>query len=264
MILFAPSLYECLRPASPPIQVILQEWKVDSALDRLPKKGKLPPFRPGHLVAFDPNTASKDVLVQVGFSPSLANRLENYRNKGGRFRIKSDLTKLYGIPPALFEHLRDSILLPDSLPSRKPLKSFSRQNMPPAVPFTLDINKADTAAWEKVRGIGRVLSQRIVKFRDKLGGFASKEQLFEVYGLDSMVVKENWEVWTLHTPAQKILINTWTAEELAAHPYIGKKLAFILVRYRKEHGPFQSLEEVSAVKALDAQKIQKLGPYLQF
>lgn len=47
----------------------------------------------------------------------------------------------------------------------------------------IDINRADTSEWKRLRGIGSVLSKRIVKYRDKCGGFKSVEQLRKIYGL---------------------------------------------------------------------------------
>lgn len=64
------------------------------------------------LFPFNPNTASKDELIGVGFSPHLATRLENYRSKGGKFIIKSDLLKLYGMDTVLYTTLYDWIDLP--------------------------------------------------------------------------------------------------------------------------------------------------------
>src|SRR3546814_5149181 len=50
---------------------------------------------------------------------------------------------------------------------------------------TVEINTADSAAFIPLRGIGPVLSARIVKYRERLGGFHVVEQLLEVYGMDT-------------------------------------------------------------------------------
>ncbi len=47
----------------------------------------------------------------------------------------------------------------------------------------IEINRADTTEWKRLRGIGTVLSARIVKYRTKIGGFKSVEQLQKIYGL---------------------------------------------------------------------------------
>lgn len=68
----------------------------------------------------------------------------------------------------------------------------------------IELNSADTTELKKLRGIGSKLSQRIVKYRTKLGGFTSKEQLKAVYGLS----EETYEailphVWIDSTLSQK-------------------------------------------------------------
>lgn len=51
-----------------------------------------------------------------------------------------------------------------------------------------DLNLANAEDLLPVRGIGPVLSQRIINYRDALGGYKKKSQLYKVYGLDSVVV----------------------------------------------------------------------------
>jgi competence ComEA-like helix-hairpin-helix protein len=266
-VLLAPTLYDFLAPETAPIEVTIKELKVDSALAILRTEAKKENQMVA-LVAFDPNTATEKELMGVGFPSFLAKRTMKYREKGGRFRKKTDVKKLYGMSPELYSRLESYILLPDSLPYAKkgdPVKGTgSPRELGDRKPFLLDMNSADTLEWKKIRGIGSVLALRIVKFRERLGGFAFKEQLFEVYGLDSAVVQDNWEVWTLKTSPKKLAVNTMTAEELAKHPYIGKKNATLLVRYREQHGEFQKPEDLLAIKILDPMKVRRLAPYLEF
>lgn len=47
----------------------------------------------------------------------------------------------------------------------------------------IDINTATAAQLEEIPGVGPVLAQRIIMYRDQNGGFASVEQLTEVSGI---------------------------------------------------------------------------------
>lgn len=47
----------------------------------------------------------------------------------------------------------------------------------------LELNTCDSASLESLPGLGPVLSARIIKYRNLLGGYASVDQLKEVYGL---------------------------------------------------------------------------------
>lgn len=71
-------------------------------------------------------------------------------------------------------------------------KDYSKKTKPyhPKKPkivkqISIDINKADSIQFTQLYGIGKVFSSRIVRYRSWLGGFHSKEQLEEVYGIDS-------------------------------------------------------------------------------
>lgn len=265
LISVSPTLYQIFRPETKPIHVVIQELKADSLLTvmesrTIKKSVKADPF------PFDPNTADEDDLKEMGMPPFLAKRIVNYRNKGGKFKTKKDLRKIYGMPEGLYSRLEEYIQLPDSLNLTRKKEDAPKYESPKAnyKALVIDINAADTSEWQKINGIGRAFSKRIVKFRDRLGGFASKEQLYEVYGLDSGVVQANWEKFELRTPCKKISVNASPEEELASHPYIGRKLAKVIVNYRKQHGDYQKAEDLLSIGMLEKGKWDRLRPYLEF
>lgn len=132
-------------------------------------------------------------------------------------------------------------------------------------PSGITLNQADSVDLKRVYGIGKVLSKRIIKFRDKLGGFHSKDQLAEVYGLDSLTVKKVLEQFPLEqSPAIKRLkINEADQQTLGNHPYISYKLAKVIVSYRDQHGPFSTLESLEDIVIIDHQTFLKISPYLE-
>jgi competence protein ComEA len=127
-----------------------------------------------------------------------------------------------------------------------------------------NINNADTTQLKQIRGIGSKLSARIVKYRDRLGGFYSLEQLREVYGLQPEVI-DSLNKYTFvakaHTPA-RINLNTATIDELRTHPYMTSNLARAIVAYREQHGRFESVEELKQIKIIKPEQYEKLKPYL--
>ena len=85
-----------------------------------------------------------------------------------------------------------------------PEKRFFRKPLSP-----IDINLADTTAFIALPGIGSKLADRIVRFREKLGGFYSTEQIGEVYGLaDSVFQKIRSLLLMKPFQVKKININT--------------------------------------------------------
>lgn len=111
--------------------------------------------------------------------------------------------------------------------------------------FKIEVNSATKEDYEKLYGIGKVLSERIVKFRDKLGGFYSVGQLKDVYGIqDSAFQKFKKNLTIKPVKIKKLNINTATYEELTLNPYFFSTLAKQVIGYRTKIKPFETPEEV--------------------
>lgn len=230
---------------------------------------------PSRLFAFDPNSASPAQLQELGVPRFLAQRIQKYREKGGKFRRKDDLKKIYDFPPALYSRLEGYIVLPGSGAESSKFEGTPSENTPfpsrETKTFTrpilavFDINTADTVQLNALRGIGSKLSARIVKFRDALGGFYSADQYSEIYGLDSLALSELKRYGRVQSTPRKIAINTATVQELNQHPYFrNRKLNEVIVRYREQHGPFSSAEAMKEIRILDEATLRKIAPYLEF
>jgi competence protein ComEA len=218
-----------------------------------------------NLFAFNPNETTKDELIELGFSGKLATRIINYRNKGGTFRIKNDLLKMYGMDSSLFDVVKPYMLLPDSVIKKQfASKNFIDETKKKVVIIRFDINTADTTHLKSIYGIGEKLSLRIIKYRESLGGFIRPDQLQEVFGLDTAVVNrlaaKSFIEENFHP--KKLNLNTATEEELEKHPYLNRKEAKAIVSYRFQHGKFNSVEEVQKIYLLDKITSDKIAPYL--
>ncbi len=243
------------------------------------KKKQYKPVAP--LFAFNPNKIGIEEWKKLGLKDYLAERIEKYKAKGGKFKYKSDLQKIYGFPDKLYEQLETHILLPEKFDAETNLIQNDLQNQEniswkstkklpendsrshAIEPF--NINTADTATLRKVRGIGEVLAQRIVKFRDNLGGFHSLEQLGEVYGLKPETQTELFKYIRIQkSDYQKVKINTVSLDELKKHPYVRFKIAKIIINYRTQHGRYESVEDLKKIRVLDAEILEKITPYLSF
>jgi len=214
------------------------------------------------LFSFDPNTVSNEDLIQLGFNRTLAHRMVNYRMKGGKFTVKKDLMKIYGMDSTLYRRLYAFVDLPEKVEKENVVKSFGKKET--SVIEKFDLNTADTTQLIKVYGIGSKLSRRIVTYRDKLGGFVSRAQLTEVYGLDSAVIRELFKKSFIHENFKPRVININTApeKELGEHPYIKYKLAKAITTYRFQHGAYNSVDDLKKIVLIDNVKFEKIKPYL--
>lgn len=216
------------------------------------------------LFEFDPNKISAEEFQKLGVKKYIAERIIKFRQKGGMFKTKTDLKRIYGFDSVLFNKLYSYILLPEKI-------VFTKQEIPKetkSIPkiYTFDINLADSAQLEKVYGIGAKLAARILKYRTKLGGFVSKNQLKEVYGLDTLVLAEldKKTFIALDFMPTKIKINLVTMEELKSHPYIGFKFAKVILAYKNTHGKILDEADLSKIKILSKEEIEKMVQYIDF
>ncbi len=231
---------------------------------------------------FDPNTIGREEWHALGITDKQVDGLERYMKKGGRFRTKNDLGKMYSIKPEQFERLKPFILLPDSLPrkgrgewkqsepqfaERAEAHTFERATSTYERPSyrKVEVNTADTNMLIALPGIGPTFARGIVKYRESLGGYHSLDQLGEVYVLKDKpdAVTKLKELLVLDTlMLRRIPISSCTVEELAAHPYARWKIAKPLIAFRTQHGAFKQVEDIKGCALVDAEVFRKLAPYL--
>lgn len=209
---------------------------------------------------FDPNLLQASDWIKFGLSERQSQSIANYLAKGGKFRVKSDLKKIYGMRMEIYSRLESHILLPDSL--EKPKHENTRQDPKSK---SLDINQADSVQLEKLRGVGFTLASRIIKYRNKLGGFVSIDQLKEVWGLNDTLYRLISTQISVQNrfPLRQVDINLDVPETMSQHPYVGKKLAGLIANYRSQHGPFKSIDEIRNLPLLTDEMFRKLAPYLK-
>ncbi|ASZ10905.1 helix-hairpin-helix domain-containing protein [Chitinophaga pendula] len=218
------------------------------------------------LFRFDPNTLPENEWLRLGVSPRTARTIQNYLAKGGHFRQPADLRKIYGLPTPVCDRLIPYVHIAGSTtPHPRDTPSYTRYtpHYTPRKVIAIDINNADSAAWEQLPGIGPVLAARIIKFRDALGGFHRLEQVAETYGLpDSTFYKIQPSLLLDKVSLKKIDLNHTDEKSLSQHPYIRKKLAMLISRYRNEHGPFHDITELYHLPLVDEEVYKKLMPYI--
>ena len=143
-------------------------------------------------------------------------------------------------------------------------KQLSKVLTSKAIKTVLDVNHANASDFQRVYGIGPVYSERIVKFRNALGAFVHMDQLYQVYGLDSVVVKAIKASFSVQdTPVtHKISVNSASEYELQRLPFFNKELAGKIVRERARNGLFNDFHEISNILSLPEDKIEIIKLYL--
>lgn len=223
----------------------------------------------GELFPFDPNMLDSAGWRRLGLREKTVRTILNYRTRGGLFRSPEDLSRIYGLFPDEYERMRPYIRI-NSPEKKNPayVKDKSIHHISPQRVFPLvvvNINSADSADWEALPGIDPRLAQRIIRYREALGGFSHTDQVAETYGLQDSVFRKIKDrlVWE-SADLRWIPINRASFEELSAHPYISPSLARRLLAYREVHGAFQTLEDLRKIAGLDDNLLSRLEPYLNF
>lgn len=231
-------------------------------------------FHSLQLVEFNPNNLSIETWQKFGLSKKQAETIKNYEEKGGVFRIKTDVQKMYTVSNALYAKLEPYILLPDSfvkqdynesLKKREPKAAYETWKKEKRVYPKVLINTADTSEFKKLYGIGDYYALKIVEYRESLGGFVSKDQLKEIWGLkpETLVHIDTQLVYN-SVPIRKININTASVDELKAHPYIFWKVANSIVNYREQHGNYMDLNTIKKSVLISDSLFLQLKPYLKY
>lgn len=160
---------------------------------------------------FNPNTVSVEDLQRLGFSEKQALSIDHYRQKGGRFRRKSDFAKSYVVADSVYERLAPYIDIP-----------------------RVDINRADSVALLDLPGIGPYFAGKVVWYRERLGGYSRVEQLTEIYHFDEEKLSGMRDLIYCSKPTP---FPIWTLPEgdLSNHPHISKAEAHSIVLYREHH-----------------------------
>lgn len=183
--------------------------------------------------------------------------------KGGRFYKPEDLQKMYTISPELYQKLLPYVQIKESGNPKSFVPFERKENVRKTV--IVDINTADSAQLDEIKGIGGAFAKRIIKYRERLGGFYKREQLMEVYGLDEQKYAEIKDQISISKRALKTInINTAVFNDLKVNPYLSFRQINAIIQYRKQHGNYSGIDDLKKVVLLNQEVIDKISPYLSF
>jgi len=204
---------------------------------------------------FNPNTATFETFKSLGIPERTAQTIINFRLKGGKFLKAEDLKVVYGITEKIFQELKDYVLIPKptvkpQAPKRQPIKIAK-----------VEMNQSNAEDWMKLRGIGPTLSARIIKYRDKLGGFVAIEQLQEVYNLpDSTFNSIKLQLILDYSVIKKSIPNS-SYKELISHPYITKSIAGKIISKMDRNEKFKNWKEFQNFLKITPKELRNIQHY---
>ena len=227
------------------------------------------------LFKFNPNAIDSLSLDSLDMPASIKSNLYKYVFKGGSFRYRSDMRKLYGMNDSVFSALSPYIDLPEKpIVKIKPKRTVHAKmnhafkvDKPKAILEEIkpiELNAASVEELESLYGIGEVFSSRIVKYRNLLGGFYKIEQLKEVYGLSEETYQAVAKHLTVNRESiKKIDVNFASGKEIVRHPYLNWDDVNSIFAFKSEVGFIKTIDQLLENEVLNDTIYNKISPYLK-
>lgn len=262
LILFVQTIIFVIQPEAVKEQIVV---KADSLIYTKPSSefiaNKQKKEKTGQLVKtgqlekakfkFDPNSATLEKFVELGLTKKQAAVIIKYREKGGVFRTKEDLQKIYVLPDGFYNKVKDSIFIDNSkiienskntenskyTAKSKDTVGVKELNKERLANLSIELNEADSVCLLKLPGIGPYYAGKIIEYRKQSGGLISANQLMEIKGIDS--ARYLMFAHMVFADTLKIIkkdLNEATINELSSNPYIGSYVARSIVRFREVAG----------------------------
>lgn len=223
-------------------------------------------FKPT-IYPFNPNFISDVKGYRLGMSVEELDRLFAFRKQNKYVNSAKEFQSVTGVSDSLLAVISPYFKFPDWV--NQPQKEYVKfeNKISDVKPKTkIDINLATQEDLIKVYGIGPALSERILKQREVLGGFASMEQLAFVWGLNPDVIENvNKSFAVVSTSGiKKIKINDLSIKELSKFPYFNYAIAKEIVTYRSMKGDIQNIEDLTKINGFPVEKLKFIALYLEF
>ena len=204
--------------------------------------------------AFMPDTMGVDRWKEWGLSEAQAYSVVNYLGKIDEPLTWPNLEKIY----VLDDEFRERI---------KPWVRFetSHNNLDSVQSEKLNVNTMDAEDLGRISNWPSWKIDRLITFRDRLGGFHTLEQIYGIHGLDSVELRHLESRLSLQgVQLSKCFVNMEPVDSLARHPYISFSQAYELIRFRDHVRPLRNLDELRRLRVFSLKELEFLGPYLSF
>lgn len=216
---------------------------------------------------FDPNHLPEDDWRKMGLTEKQIKNILNFEKSGGKFLKNSDLQKIYSLTLAEYRVLEPFIRI-EGLDEKTSIPDRNTDSTDVVVnrSFTaIELNSADSLQLVELPGIGPWFAHRILQYRRSLGGYLQKEQLREVFGIDSVKYLKIEGYFIVEARVQTYLdLNRRTFKELMKHPYMNYELTKAVVNKRERQGFVKSWNELVGLNKGDSLGIKRLKPYLRY
>src|SRR3970040_1584199 len=245
-----------------------QKWlSLQSQIDSMKMEEKKESPR---IYLFNPNFITDYKGYKLGMSVQEIDRLLAFRKDNKYVNSAKEFQDVTTVSDSLLGAIAPNFKFPDWVNKKDSYKKDVRYGQKAFVQkakiVPLTIKKATQEDLIKIYGIGEVISLRILRLKESLGGFVSMEQMKDVWGLSAEVIdKLNAHYRVFGFPdIKKIDINNASVKEISQFPYFRYALAKQIVTYRSMNGDFNNIEDLTKIKDFPVENVKIIELYLVF
>ena len=217
---------------------------------------------------YNPNFITDYKGFKLGMTTQELDRLFAFRKQNKYVNSAKEFQEVTGVSDSLLKVMSVNFKFPDWVNNKKEYSSnsFSFPKKEKEVIVVKDINHATAEDLIKIRGIGEAISQRILKEREKYGGFATMDQMQFIWGLSPEVINYLNQYFKVGDVSQikKININTASLKELSAYPFFNYSLAREILIFRSMNTRIKDVEDLTKIKGFPVEKVKIIALYLEF
>lgn len=215
---------------------------------------------------FNPNFITDYKGYVLGMKNEEIDRLKRYRKSNKWINSVEDFKRVTKVSDSLLAKISPYFKFPEWVKNEKKRKFVTPSKTSKSFVDKEDLNTATATQLEQVYGIGNTLSNRIVKYREKINGFTDASQLYLIYGLKPEIISVILEDFVIKTPTKinTININTASASDIATIPGISFELAKKIWEFRVLRGTVNNISELEKIPELTSKKINVIKLYLSF
>lgn len=218
------------------------------------------------LQPFNPNFISEYKAYIIGLSSEQLDKIYKYRAQKKWINSTDDFQKVTGVSDSLLKTIIPLLKFPDWINSNKktivnrkpkyPIKSYAQKE---------DLNAITSKELQSSVGIPDFIAERIIKYRESIGGFLDDIQLEDVLGLYDNQRNKLLSLYTVKTRPEirKVNINNASVKELMDVPYFDFETALSIKDYIDEHQEISELKELGEIEGFSLEKIDRIALYLK-
>ena len=255
LIVFTPRVYMLLNPPERSYyweySAAEKVFKKSFQTRRLSTKSTVQLWKSCH-----PKELTSKDWQQLGLSPKQAASLLKYRDKYGLNSLQQ-MQQIRVLDQYILNQIKDSLRF-----EKEVYISTNKSDQKVIAIQKLDLNSASIEELVALPGIGSYTAEKIIQYRQRLGGFFSLDQLQEIKGLNPDMILKMTSFLQIRSKVQPIALNAVSQERLKQHPYLTWNQANSIVKMRQQLGSFNSIEQIKQSVLIDEQTFEKLKPYL--